>query len=401
MFRWLLAFSLMLALAAPALAQRAELPPAAQDGQCFARVMSPPVTETVQEEVLVAPATTRREIVPATYRYATTRVMVREETIRHRIIPAVYETVTEQVLVRPERVEKVAVPATYETYTETVVVRPARTVWKRGKGLLGRQPGQAVLGRDQTTGELLCLVTEPAVTTTVTRTRQLAPARVEERMIAAEYKTVSRQVVVEPARVVEEVIPAVYEDREIRVLDTPAKEMEIPVPARYETITRQVVVAGGLPTWAEVLCETNTDGLKIAEIQRALAERGYRVEADGRFGPDSEAAMEAFQRANGLASGYLTVETVRALGIDPYGRPGSALRAENTLNAPVQAGVSEPVTRSAETTIAPAAPLDLTAPLRQAAVQDVPAGRTGFAGVRTDVRIAAGPTDLRGPLLLP
>lgn len=362
--------------------------------------MSPPVTQTVQEQVLVAPATTRREIVPATYRYATTRVLVREETIRHRVIPAVFETVSEQVLVRPERVEKVAVPATYETYPETIIVRPARTVWKRGEGLLGRQPGRGGPGRYEMTGELLCLVEEPAVTTTITRTRLVTPARVEERVMPAEYRTISREVVVTPARMVEEVIPAIYEDREIRVLDTPAKEMQIPVPARYETLTRQVVVGGGLPTWAEVLCETNTDGLKIAEIERALADRGYRVEADGRFGPDSEAAMEAFQKANNLASGYLTVETVRALGIDPYRQPGRALRAENTLDAPVQAQDFAPPTRYAEA-MAPAAPLDLTAPLRQAAASDAPSGQTGLAGLRTNVRIAAGPTDLRGPLLLP
>ena len=50
-------------------------------------------------------------------------------------------------------------------------------------------------------------------------------------------------------------------------------------------------------------------------VQKALASRGHRVAVDGAFGPATLAAMEAFQRANGLAPGYLTIETLDALGV--------------------------------------------------------------------------------------
>ena len=41
-------------------------------------------------------------------------------------------------------------------------------------------------------------------------------------------------------------------------------------------------------------------GNEIAEIQAALASQGYDVVADGDFGPATQAAVQAFQQANGL-----------------------------------------------------------------------------------------------------
>ncbi len=41
-------------------------------------------------------------------------------------------------------------------------------------------------------------------------------------------------------------------------------------------------------------------GSDVAEIQAALASQGYDVTADGDFGPATQAAVQAFQSANGL-----------------------------------------------------------------------------------------------------
>ncbi|NBC21567.1 MAG: peptidoglycan-binding protein [Alphaproteobacteria bacterium] len=319
-------------LAGLAVAQSAQYPPADRAGQCFARVLTPVVTETVTEQVLEKPATERIEVTPAVYRDSSIRVMVREAKTRHRVIPAVYETVEEEVMVAPERTEITVIPAQFETYTETVVVKPERVVWKTGEGIYGRSgvhgaEDAAARGGETHTGEVLCRVIEPAVTRTVTRSRMIAPPRTQERVIPARYKTVTRRKVVEPARVVEEVIPAVYEDRSIRVMVEPPKERRVEVPAVYRTVEREIVRGGGEPEWAEVLCETNTTDLKVAEIQGALSDAGFPTLVDGAFGPRTEAAMEAYQRANGLSVGYLTVETVRSLGVDPYGEPSDAAYA--------------------------------------------------------------------------
>lgn len=320
----------------------AQFPPASQEGQCFARVLSPAITHTIVEEQLVRPETFEIEVIPAIYETSTTRVMVREATSQYRYIPAVTRMVEEQVLVAPERVERFVVPAQFETYTETVIVEPERVVWRAGAGLYGRgaagtdsQPSAA--NGQIATGEVLCRVILPARTQTITRTRMVAPPRLEERIIPARYETVQKEVVVEPARYEEELIPARYEDRQVRVLVRPAEERRTLVPAVYETITRQVVIGGGELAWAEVLCETNTDRYKVAELQGALTDAGFPTLVDGAFGPRTQRAMEAFQRANGLSVGYMTVETATALGVDPYGSPPSAIYAALGSRIPPEA----------------------------------------------------------------
>ena len=354
-----------------AFAQDADMPPAAQPGECFARVLIPEITEVVAEQVVDQPERTEIKVIPATYETITEQVITKEEQVIYDVIPAQYETVTEQVLVEPERVELVPVPATYrtiteqvlvepertetivvpavtETYTEQVLVRPAYATWKPGTGLFGRgaagtgtaaaAPGA---GTEVTTGELLCRVEVPAEYATVTRTRvaqpettqtNLIPAvfetvtkqvidqppRVEERVIPARFETVTKEVEVSPAQVVERVIPAEMGTVQVRKLVSPAMEDVIVIPATYKTVEKRVVTGGGGLEWRDVLCEVNTTPEKIAEIQRALTARGYAAPADGAFGPQTLRSMESFQRDNGLPVGYLTVSTAEALGVSPY-----------------------------------------------------------------------------------
>jgi cell wall-associated NlpC family hydrolase len=55
-------------------------------------------------------------------------------------------------------------------------------------------------------------------------------------------------------------------------------------------------------------------GAEIAEIQAALASQGYDVTADGDFGPATQAAVAAFQSANGLDNdGLVGAMTYQAL----------------------------------------------------------------------------------------
>lgn len=336
MLRFVAFFAAALSFCATAFAQSAQYPPSAEAGQCFARVLSPAVYETVTEEVLVAPESYEIEVIPAVYEMRTERVLVREETSRFSIIPPVMETVEERVMIEPERIEKYVVPAQFETYTETVVVQPERVTWRPGSGLYGRSavaPGTSTSTPGEvSTGDVLCRVVIPAEVRTITRSRMIAPPRVEERVIPARFETITRQVVAQPARYVEEVIPAVYEERSIRVVVTPAQERRILVPAVYDTVTREVAVGGNQLHWAEVLCETNTNRFKVAEIQAALTDAGFPTLIDGAFGPRTQRAMEAFQREHGLSVGYMTVETAYALDIDPYGPPPEAVYA--ALGAP-------------------------------------------------------------------
>lgn len=231
-------------MTAGAFAQSADMPPSADPGECFARVLIPETTEVVAERVVDQPDRTEIRVIPATYETVTEQVLVREETTEYRVVPATYETVTEQVIVQPERTETSVIPAVFETVTKQVVA---------------------------------------------------TPPSVEQFVIPAEYDTVT-----------------------VRRLVTAKSEETITIPATYKTVEKRVVTGGGGLEWREVLCDTNAAPAKIAEVQRALTAAGYQAPADGSFGPQTLRAMEAFQRDNGLPVGYLTVSTVRALGVEPF-----------------------------------------------------------------------------------
>ncbi len=300
----------------------AKYPPNAEAGQCFARVLVPEIIETSTEQVEITPASTQQTFVPAVYETQNIRVLIKEATTSFRTIPAVYKTVTEEVLYEPESVELVVIPAKYETWTQVEEIAPAKAVWRSGNGLYGRGAagtGTAPdAGSEVATGEILCRVMVPAKTRTVRHTRMVEPPRTERRVIPAKYKIVSRQVVSIPPRVEETQVPAEYLDIPVSVLISPESTRVETIAATYRTVEKKVLIASGGLQWAEVLCETNTTRAQIAAIQRGLTAAGYPTAADGVYGPQTQRSMEGFQRANGLAAGYMTVETVRALNLDPY-----------------------------------------------------------------------------------
>jgi hypothetical protein len=313
---------LILSAAVPVLAGAAaaqgmgDYPADARPGSCYARVLIPETYEIQTEQVLDQPEHTEARVIPATYETVVERVLVKEQALTYRVVPPAYEIETEQLLVVPEQTETVVIPAEYETFTEQVLVRPSYITWKPGTGLYGRSQS------DQNnitlaTGEVLCRVEVPAQYDTVTRTRLTSPERVETRVIPARYRTVERQVLREPARVIEEIVPAEYEDVEVQRLVVPEQQETIVVPATYKTIEKRTVTGGGTVEWREVLCDSNATKAKIAEVQRALASKGYSVQADGVFGPATLNAMEDWQEKNGLPVGYLTISTVESLGVSP------------------------------------------------------------------------------------
>ena len=292
----------------------AAYPPDAQPGSCYARVLIPETYEIQTEQVLDTPEHTEIHIIPAQYETSTEKVLVKEAAVTYSVVPPVYETETEQMLEVPERTETVVIPAEYETFEEKVLIRPAYVTWKPGTGLYGR----GMSAEDQvvsSTGELLCRVEVPAQYETVTRKRLKAPERLETKVTPARYRTIERQVLQTPARVVEEAVPAEYADIEVQRLVTPESQETVVVPATYKTVEKRIVTGGGTVEWREVLCDSNATPEKIAEVQRALAGKGYKLQADGVFGPATLSAMEAWQKANGLPVGYLTISTVESLGI--------------------------------------------------------------------------------------
>jgi hypothetical protein len=284
------------------------LPPQAKPGECYARAFVPPQYKPVSKTVLKAEAGERVEAIPARYEWVEERVLVEEASEQLKVVPARYGFKEERVLVKEASTQLVEVPAVYQTVTEKVLVRDGYTTWKKGRGPIERI--------DNATGEIMCLVEVPPEYKTVTKRVLKTQASVRKVEIPAEYKTVERRVVVEPARTITVEVPAKYATVKVRKLVEPARERRIEIPAEYQEVSDKVLVSEGRLEWRPILCETNTTSDVVRKLQTALRDAGYDPGAiDGILGKSTMAAVNAYQKANGLASGQLTMEALRRLKV--------------------------------------------------------------------------------------
>lgn len=342
------------------------LPTHAKPGQCWGRVRIPAQFESRTERVMVHPATTKTVAVPAKYGWVTKSVLVREASEKVHVIPATYREVSERVLVAPMQTKVVPIPAQYRTETEQVLVTPAGTKWIPKSTCRGPTCRPLAYKAQQTwkrgahghhkVTQVMCLVRTPAVYKTVTR-RVLINEASSKRIVVRgpTYRTVIRRVVDQPSRTIREKVPAEYKTVRVREVIEPASERQVHMPAVYKTVTKQVETAPAKHVWKQVICKaaphkhhgvkTRTKKRKyyrhhrkqyrrhykrpqpvrsmkkagrrtVRKLQLALKSRGFNPgHIDGIYGPRTRAAMVRFQRANRMAEGHMTFETVRRLGL--------------------------------------------------------------------------------------
>lgn len=294
--------------ARPVAAAGADLPPNAKPGECYARIMVPAQYRTVNETVVVTPASQKIETIAARYEWTEERVLVKEASERLEVVPARYEDRSERVMVRPGSEKLVVEPAKFNTVEEKVLVKPAYTTWKKGRG-----PIEKV---DDSTGDIMCLVEVPAEYKTVTKRVMASPESTRKEIIPAEYTNVTKRVMVEPPKTNKVVIPAEYRTVRVQKLVEPAREVRTPIPAVTQQVTRQEQLSAAKLEWRSILCETNTRPDLIVDLQKALQARGFNPgRMDGRLGADTMAAVQAFQRSRNMATGQLTMETLNALNV--------------------------------------------------------------------------------------
>ncbi len=242
------------------------LPKNASAGECFARVL-----------------------VPAKYQAEQVRLLKSESREIASVIPAKYSWAKKQILVKPESKKIVYVPAQYATVSERVLERPAYTTWKKGRGGLDSVSKSG----SGATGEVLCKVEVPA-----------------------RYRTVSKRVLKSKASTKEVVIPAQYKTVTVQELSQDAKVVTKNIPAEYRTITRRKLVKQPYVEWKQVLCQTNATPRTVAKIQSSLKKKGFlNGSVDGVLGNNTLKAVKSFQDSKNLATGGLTLETAKALGV--------------------------------------------------------------------------------------
>jgi hypothetical protein len=294
-------------------------------GECYSRCLAPAVYEDVEEEIEIAPAMQRTEIIPAEYEWVDEQVLAQEASEQIETLPAKFEWQEEEVVVKDGSEEIKVTPARYEWRDEQVVVKeateelksiPARYEWVNEQVMISSEvitvtitnPGyeevkEQVLVKEPsakwikkathcspedikmglTDCDTLCYVAVPAMYKTVIKKvpkdcSGMTGGCRQELVIPAEYQTVRKKVVVEPARTETVTIPAEYGTVRKQVMIAPAQTDVIQIPPVTRTIRKKVMVAPSQSRSIPVPPEYKT--VKVKRLVRPEEERVVTVPAE-------------------------------------------------------------------------------------------------------------------------
>jgi hypothetical protein len=97
-------------------------------------------------------------------------------------------------------------------------------------------------------------------------------------------------------------------------------------PAVFRTETRTAIVQEREEIWFQTPCPPLLTEAFVTSLQRALAVRGlYRGPLTGEMDARTRSAVRAYQKARGLDSGLLALETAQRLGLAYYAPPPKRL----------------------------------------------------------------------------
>lgn len=164
----------------------------------------------------------------------TETIIVKPAQTEYQTIPAKLESINEYVIVQEAATELVAIPASFKSITETVEVKAASVKYRN----------------------------IPAKFRTETQIVVVTPAQGEK---AAIKKAINVKKLVSPAQVVETVIPPTYKQVTRRVLDSPEQKIERSIPAQTKMQTRTIVRVPEQLESREVPAETITITRWISE----------------------------------------------------------------------------------------------------------------------------------------
>ncbi len=191
----------------------AALPPNAKPGECYVKQYVPPQYRTVKE-----------------------RVLVREASEQVEVVPARYEWVEERICVKDGAKELEVAPAEFATREQTLQVQPPRTDWEVNTN------ARCAAATNEPAKDVYCLVKRPGVQKTIQTQCMVAPPRVREVSVPAEYQTVRRQKLV-----------------------CPATTRTVHIPAQYTEIEKTVKVCDARMVWKRINCDEGEVSMRIPQ----------------------------------------------------------------------------------------------------------------------------------------
>lgn len=224
------------------------LPSNPEPGKCYVKCITKDEFREVEEQIMIKPAYTKLEIVPATFKTVEEQVLIKEASKQLVYVPAVYETIEVPYVLKENVTELTIVPATFGTDSKVVEITPTTSGWEYKS--LDNCPS---INKEACV--TACFVEYPSQSRTIELTTLLQDATVTESVVAEQPATYKKQVIKEEARVDEIEIPAEYATIKRTVVDVAASTRSVEVPAEYVTVTKkELVKKGGDTVWEEVDC---------------------------------------------------------------------------------------------------------------------------------------------------
>lgn len=275
--------------------------PDARSGECYAKVLVPPVYKTESVSVITQDATEKLTILPAKYTSSNERIMTKEASRKLSPVQPEFEEVTKRVKVseaetmwvRDSLKGTISVsagtladlsgagidvdaakpgqcfyehfkPATYKTVDEKIMVSAATEELKAQPVVFASSEKQIM-----TKPASKRLVEVPTVFKTVEEKVLIEPAKsvwkkgrgpiqkidhaTGEIMclvdIPAVYETVTRRAVAAPPLTTTVVVPAEFEQVKVRTVKSEAKEIRTPIPAKFTTVAKRALDSEGSLSW--------------------------------------------------------------------------------------------------------------------------------------------------------
>lgn len=174
--------------------------------KCYDEIWTKAEYQTISEQVLIAEASNKLELIPAQFKTVEEFVLVTEAARKG----TVYAAEKEFIIVQEETTDFKLIPAQYQNKKQQVLIKE---------------------GTDQ----------EPAQYKTIHLLVETSPAIAQAVQQPARYQTIIKKVIQQEGNGIS-ITPAQYQRVTKQVLVTPAQVREIAIPASYETIDQQIVV---------------------------------------------------------------------------------------------------------------------------------------------------------------
>ena len=263
------------------------VPPNANSGECYARVMVPAQYRTEDQTVIIEDGYEALEVTEPQLRARQEQVLIKEASVHYKVRQPTYRAVTENIIVRPAYEKLVVTRPQFSTVMETVPVSKPRLVWKRGNPANLRAQGYVIhstadartsgrghqYGRSQsrteptlcgTVCEVWCLVEEPGKTVTYNRKVLSTDARVQRVPVEAKVTSITKQVVVDRGGVEEIPIPAKYKTVTIEEIVGKGRVRRRGNQPVYGTVSKQIMISPERYAWQRVACRPGVGAVSAA-----------------------------------------------------------------------------------------------------------------------------------------